>query len=267
MLLFWLTACDPTGAAVTVPWVSADPIDTEISFEQTWLLVTVRNTGTDVASVSLAVDPPFVLLPNHLRIEAGDHETTLLTVTPDDYRPLHATITMRTGLQVATSDIDVSVDADGDGDGFTALAAGGDDCDDSRADVHPAAFEVCNGNDDDCDGTIDDDALGTQNWYSDDDGDSWGGTLLVNDCVGPAGSVSRGGDCDDDDDAIHPGASEIFYDGIDENCSGGSDYDADGDGFDSAAHGGDDCNDGNPNAHPGADDPPGGSDLDCNGTP
>ena len=34
-----------------------------------------------------------------------------------------------------------------------------------------------------------------------------------------------------------------WYDGTDSDCSGGSDYDADGDGHDSDAYGGDDCND------------------------
>jgi hypothetical protein len=56
-------------------------------------------------------------------------------------------------------------DGDGYGDryatrascaGGTGWAPSADDCDDSRADTHPGATEVCNGIDDDCDGTIDD---------------------------------------------------------------------------------------------------------------
>ncbi|NMB74800.1 MAG: hypothetical protein GYA21_06680 [Myxococcales bacterium] len=45
---------------------------------------------------------------------------------------------------------------DADGDGHPAQACGGDDCDDTRAGVHPGASETCNGRDDDCDGKKDD---------------------------------------------------------------------------------------------------------------
>jgi MYXO-CTERM domain-containing protein len=38
------------------------------------------------------------------------------------------------------------------------------------------------------------------------------------------------GDCDDSDASINPGADEIWYDGIDQNCDG-NDEDQDGDGF------------------------------------
>ena len=50
----------------------------------------------------------------------------------------------------------------------------------------------------------------------------------------------------DDNAAIHPGATEVYYDGVDQNCDGMSDFDQDGDGSDSANFGGADCNDLNP---------------------
>ncbi len=59
-------------------------------------------------------------------------------------------------------------------------------------------------------------------------------------------------DCDDRDPAVYPGAVELWYDGVDQDCSGGSDYDADSDGHDAARHDGDDCNDRDDSIHPGA---------------
>ncbi len=81
-------------------------------------------------------------------------------------------------------------------------------------------------------------------------------------------------DCDDADDAVHPGAEETWYDGVDQDCSGTSDYDADGDGDDALEHGGGDCDDTDPatsshaeeNWYDGVDqDCAGGSDYDQDG--
>ena len=81
---------------------------------------------------------------------------------------------------------------DFDGDGFPFIA----DCDDSDPEVHPGAIEICNGKDDDCDGTVD------EGFDADEDG-----------------YTTCNGDCNDRSAKIHPGADETPNDGIDSNCN------------------------------------------------
>lgn len=105
---------------------------------------------------------------------------------------------------------------DGDGDGWSV----DEDCDDSNADVHPAADESCNDVDDDCDGVVDD-GVGESAWWPDADGDGWGATSgSVVACSAPSGFVSVSGDCDDSDPMVHPEAADAPGDGIDSDCDG-----------------------------------------------
>ncbi len=61
-------------------------------------------------------------------------------------------------------------------------------------------------------------------------------------------------DCDDSDPSVHPGATEVCDDGIDQDCTAGDRVgDVDADGYDNLICGGDDCNDGNANVNPGVD--------------
>ncbi len=63
------------------------------------------------------------------------------------------------------------------------------------------------------------------------------------------GSIASGGlDCDDTAASAYPGATEVWYDGIDQDCAGDDDYDRDADGSIYT----DDCDDGDPAAFPGA---------------
>ena len=73
------------------------------------------------------------------------------------------------------------------------------------------------------------------------------------------------GDCNDGDDGVYPGASEVPYDGVDQDCDGADLEDVDSDGFISTDAGGDDCNDGDPTIHPGAMEVCDGVDNDCDG--
>jgi len=111
------------------------------------------------------------------------------------------------------------------------------DCQDSDSTVHPGAAEVCNGQDDDCDEQIDEDAGDT--YYQDTDGDGFGvSSNTVTACEAPAGFASLDGDCDDRHGSINPGAGETCN-GLDDDCDGqidedgGETYyrDADGDGY------------------------------------
>ena len=71
-------------------------------------------------------------------------------------------------------------------------------------------------------------------------------------------------DCDDDNPAINPTASDIVGDDTDQNCDGVDGTDSDGDGFASEASGGDDCDDANSSVNPGAtEDVYDGIDNDC----
>ncbi len=74
------------------------------------------------------------------------------------------------------------------------------------------------------------------------------------------------GDCDDQDPAVHPGAEETPYDGIDQDCSGADLTDVDDDGHEADIVGGDDCDDQDPNTHAGAEELGDGIDNDCDGS-
>ena len=148
------------------------------------------------------------------------------------------------GMDCDDADANVYGGSDNDGDGYLACYA---DCNDYDATVNNGATETWyDGVDQDCDGLSDYD----QDMDGDDD-INYGGT----DCddqdsmvegldIDGDGVSTCDGDCDDSDETIYAGATETWYDGIDQDCSGGSDYDQDGDGEESYESGmGMDCDD------------------------
>ncbi|MEL6341629.1 MAG: MopE-related protein [Myxococcota bacterium] len=160
-------------------------------------------------------------------------------------------------------DADV-VEACAQPDGYTPDSG---DCDDATFAVNPSVDEVCDGIDNDCDGTADVDAIDALTWYIDSDGDGFGdGSVVQESCERPDGYVENDDDCNDGTDLAYPGAGEVAYDGIDNDCDGTDLTDQDGDGVDGAAVGGGDCDDDDATIFPGApevaDD---GVDQDCDG--
>ena len=195
--------------------------------------------------------------------------------------------------------------ADDDGDGFgdpddrvvsdvepAGYVEDGSDCDDTDPSVSPDAIEMCDGVDNDCEGTVDgDDALDPSPWYLDADGDTYGDPeVLVEACDAPARYVADDSDCDDANDLVNPSADEVCN-GLDDNCDGLIDdasatdavawyIDDDGDGFGAPstdtmdacdqplgyAATGDDCDDTRAESNPGADEYCNGYDDNCDGT-
>jgi CUB/sushi domain-containing protein len=84
--------------------------------------------------------------------------------------------------------------------------------------------EFCDGQDNDCNGDVDDNIEPLPLWYLDGDGDGVGGSTTINACRAPEGYVDSTGDCDDDNEAVYPGATEVC-DGLDQNCDGDIDQD------------------------------------------
>ncbi|HND29147.1 MAG TPA: MopE-related protein, partial [Myxococcota bacterium] len=95
------------------------------------------------------------------------------------------------------------------------------DCDDAQRSVYPGAPEYCNGQDDSCDGTVDESsAVDATDWYADTDGDSYGDASDVRpSCTALSGRVADATDCDDRDATVSPGDSERC-DGVDDDCDG-----------------------------------------------
>jgi len=152
------------------------------------------------------------------------------------------------------------------GDELTWVTTGFD-CDDDDASVAPGRDELCNGADDDCDGTIDEAAVDALLFYEDNDGDGFGnGAAPVLTCPLAAGEYSRvDGDCNDADPDTYPGAPEICGDAYRQDCTETDPYDCDSDGFVDEAFGGGDCDDTLAEVSPDGDEVCDGNDNDCDG--
>ena len=195
-----------------------------------------------------------VLTADPVYVAAGEQQAIDLAWVPADAAPDGATLVLTSNdpervlaVDLAGNDCEASVLEAWDDDGDGWFSCGGD-CDDDDSTIHPGAVELPNGDDDDCDGEIDEPASASN---TDDDGD---------------GFSEDQGDCDDQDGGVFPDAAETL-DGVDEDCDGrvddGTEYfDDDGDGFSERAG---DCDDDDAATYPGAPEDRTGVDDDCDG--
>ena len=185
-------------------------------------------------------------------------------------------------IEAETSDgPESSDDEDKDLDGYTI---GDGDCDDTKGSIYPGAEDVCDGQDNNCDGEIDEG--GSLTFYIDYDGDGYGldsEMFNISACEAQAGYVDNALDCDDTDPDVNPDALERC-DELDNDCDGSVDedlvatyhMDSDGDGFGDSTmpsercEAGDgyvldarDCDDTNAEIHPGAPELCDGIDNNC----
>lgn len=253
---------DSVGMAMTAP---AALSDATVVHDLWW------NNADGDANVSLPGDELFAD-PQFRSLAAG--VDCGLDLRPADDSPLvDAGALAPTELDGTAQDIgaygglgsfgDLPTDVDADGDGFVAS----EDCDDFDANAHPGAVELCDDRDLDCNGLSGRDQGGVEAW-ADLDGDGFGDPSVSVSTCSEAPWASNGLDCNDQDGNIHPDALETWYDGVDADCRGDDDFDADLDGFAKAGAlpSGTDCNDDDPAIHPAAEDSTADDvDQDCDG--
>lgn len=158
------------------------------------------------------------------------------------------------------------------------------DCNDSDAYINPTATEICNGIDDNCNGSVDEGV--TSVFYADDDHDGFGNSMITTTgCTAPPGYVSNSMDCNDANAMVNPASSEVCN-ALDDDCDAAIDegigsvfyYDSDRDGYGninvttmacSAPSGyvsnSTDCNDLNASVYPSAAELCNSVDDNCNG--
>jgi hypothetical protein len=259
------TDTEPLGAGN----ITVDPCDVDFGVMDDQKIsavsVTIENSGDgDLEITDIAVDAPFgvsATLP--LVVLPGNSYQFSVRFEPSstDFGDFAGAMTISSG-DPDTPTVDCSLVAeittDSDGDGFDTVEAGGNDCDDTDASVNPGMVEVWyDGVDQDCSGgsDFDQDADGFESKVFNDSYDP--------DCD-PSTTVC-GGDCQDVDASINPGSDDVWYDGVDQNCSGGSDFDQDGDGYRSAEYGWNDCDDQDEGVNPDSVEQFNRKDDDCNG--
>ena len=250
------------------------------------------------------IDTCLTEVPEGYALQAGDCNDNNGDIRPDavevcDSLDNNCNGMLNEGLDVFTYYRDADNDGFGDEGIFidtcitfspTGYVTQGGDCNDNDENIHPDAAEVCDSIDNNCNGMLND-GLDVFTYYRDADSDGFGDEgISIDSCItiAPDGYVTQGGDCNDNDENVHPDAAEVCDD-IDNNCNGlyndGLDVftyyrDADQDGFgdegmsidsciniapDGYVTQGGDCNDNDENVHPDAAEVCDDIDNNCNG--
>jgi uncharacterized protein (TIGR02145 family) len=94
------------------------------------------------------------------------------------------------------------------------------DCDDNDANINPGSAEICDEIDNNCNGLIDE-GLPFEIYFADCDNDGYGNpSITLIKCLQPAGYVTNGDDCNDNNSMVNPNATEVCGDNIDNDCDG-----------------------------------------------
>ncbi|MEK7632529.1 MAG: putative metal-binding motif-containing protein [Patescibacteria group bacterium] len=247
-----------------------DTVDEDAADELTWYEDLDGDTYGDSDSTTFACDEPIGYVA-----DSADCDDAAATVNP--------------GAAEVCNDVDDDCDGgtdedlavtvyytDADGDGYGAGSGSSEcadpgagystvntDCDDTNGAINPAAVETCDGEDNDCEGTVDEGAVDALTWFADGDNDGHGNAAIsVLSCSEPSGYTADDTDCDDTDNDVYPGDAE-WCDGKDNDCDGVIDInDGDGDGVDACSG---DCDDGDAAEFPGNPEVCDGLDNDCDG--
>jgi len=234
--------------------------------------------GTLPGPDDISVDPLFVdaasgdyhLQPGSPCVDAGNNEAVVFT-----RRDIDGGVRVHDGDGDWIAVVDIGADetsepcGDQDQDGYENADCGGLDCNDGDPAVYPAAPELCDGKDNNCDSEVDEDADADGLSACEGDCDNAdpvtypGAPELCdgkdNDCddIIPEDEADAdadgyricGGDCDDQEPGDYPGAVELC-DSRDNDCDVLIDEDEDGDGYDAC----EDCDNRDYGVHPGANE-------------
>jgi hypothetical protein len=212
------TYCSVPGTGVSVSLSGSEiGVDYTFSYTGNGTPVTISGTGSSISANGLTQVGTVVVFATHSSTGCSANMNGSASVL----------------VQTATTWYQ-----DSDGDGFgngqvsqlacsqpSGYVANPNDCDDNASTTYPGAQEICgNGIDDDCDESIDEGCV-VYTWYQDNDGDSFGNPSVMSTTStpnAPSGYVAQAGDCNDNNAAINPNATEICN-GIDDDCDGSTD--------------------------------------------